>query len=170
MNIAATQFSLKFRAEEIYVSGCDGFCDTINRKYINVGIDNARCHNPELWDFNIGADSRDPIFLKTLEEKIIQFDNLINYIFIFGGEPLLQNRKDLYDFLMEIFKYNKRIVLFTRFSEGERNIEDLYPLLYAVKYGHFSYELRSDDYVDCSLGFPMNLASTNQKMVVINNV
>lgn len=170
MKLAATQYSLQFRALEIYISGCDGFCDTINCEYINNGIGAARCHNPELWDFDIGSDSRDPIFLKALEEKIHHFDDLINYIFIFGGEPLLQNRKDLYDFLMTIFKYNKRVVLFTRFSEGQRDIEELYPLLYAIKYGHFSYDLRSEDYVDYSLGFPMNLASTNQKIVRVNNV
>ena len=49
MKIAGTQFTLKTKSFEIYVSGCAGnpHC--------------KGCHNPETWDFNVGEEFDDII-------------------------------------------------------------------------------------------------------------
>ncbi|MDD4247556.1 MAG: 4Fe-4S cluster-binding domain-containing protein [Methanosarcina sp.] len=166
MNVAATQYSLQFKALEIYLSGCDGYCDVINKLFIKNGYDDAKCHNPELWDYSIGVDSMN----LDLESKIQMFNKNIDYIFILGGEPLLHSDNELVSFLSRIFKYNKRIVLFTRFYEGQRDLSFISQYLYAIKYGAFNYALKSDNNIDTTLGVNITLASDNQKIKVINNV
>jgi len=75
MRIAGTQFTLKTKSFEIYVSGCAGnpHC--------------KGCHNPETWDFNIG-DEFDDKLKEQISNKITSFNNIIENIMIFGGEPL----------------------------------------------------------------------------------
>ena len=101
MKIAATQYSANYGALEIFISGCDGEC----------GCD---CHNRELWDFSVGEDYRN--IVEKIEEKIKDFSNIINEIWITGGEPLLQDLGELMDLVGRVHKMGKAMILFTRFE------------------------------------------------------
>ncbi|MDD3039628.1 4Fe-4S cluster-binding domain-containing protein [Bacteroides sp.] len=161
MKIAATQYSLQYKALEIYISGCDGYCNKLNNSFICAGVAEARCHNPELWDYQLGTDFRDTIFLQTLLEKISLFNKNIEYIFILGGEPLLHKIDELEELLDLLSALKKKIVLFTRFDEDAVEIGRLKPYLFATKFGAFDYALRCNS-INNILGFPISLASKNQ--------
>ena len=140
MYIAGTDYNLNYKALEIYLSGCDGACDG--------------CHNPELWDYNIGNPWYEFDFHKILNP-------MIHNIWILGGEPLLQDKKDLQYFLYNLTKYTnnkKSIWLWTRFTEIPNNIRQY--LTYA-KVGEYKKDLPG---YDESL-FGITLASNNQKII-----
>ena len=105
MNIASLQYNLN-GVLEIYVSGCDGYC--------------KGCHNEELWDFKIGRDYKEVLdeihnLLKGYRDpRLLQ----IKQVWIMGGEPLLQNREELYDLLDHVGHYDGlELAIFTRFEE-----------------------------------------------------
>ena len=102
IRIIRTQYTLSTKSLDIYVSGCKGpHCEG--------------CHNEKSWDFNNG-DLLDLVIIDKIKYKILQFDTLINNIFILGGEPMDQNLKDLKVFLYLLRSYNKKIWLFTHYS------------------------------------------------------
>ena len=143
MNIATTQFSLENKALEIYLSGCDGSC---------VG-----CHNPELWDFAIGDDW--VLAISDIIKKVKEFDELIDHIWILGGEPLLQNHKDISDMLIAFHNEigYKKIWLFTRFefSEIPRDIKKLCDY---IKCGKYVDSLKTNSNIQLGI----KLATSNQ--------
>jgi len=107
MYIAGTEYSLKHRAFEIYVAGC-------NEPHC------PGCHNPELWDFKVG----DKFIAKTIDQlidKIQNADNMVENIWILGGEPLDQPL--LFDLVTMAralrFSTQKPIWLFTRYELDE---------------------------------------------------
>lgn len=144
MKIASTQYSLKYESFEIYLSGCDGYCGD-------------KCHNKELWDFNLGTDYK--LMLPSVIDKIKEFDLLIKWIWILGGEPLLQDISDLIDLLRQLRKTEKPIVLFTRFELEDIPI-DVIDLCDYIKTGPYLPKFRTDDYH--SYGIP--LATSNQRV------
>jgi len=98
MRIISTQFTLETQSLELYLAGCDGVCKD--------------CFSPETWDFNQGAPYE--WYTLKIENKIKKFNNLIKWVWVLGGEPLLNdNLPDLLDILQG---YKKPIVLFTRFE------------------------------------------------------
>jgi len=103
INIVSTQYSLKYKALEIIHSGCDGIC--------------PECHSKELWDFDLGS----PLvtWLKRFEDKFNRFNNMIDMVFIYGGEPLLQTEYELLELIKYVKRKKKEIVLFTRFEIDE---------------------------------------------------
>lgn len=102
MNLAGTQFTLKDRAFEIYLSGCTIHC--------------KGCHNPELWDFNYGDKITDEVF-SSLVEKIKDGGKLINEIRILGGEPLdHQVNLHLFVSILKSRFPDKLFVLFTGYD------------------------------------------------------
>jgi len=100
MNYSAIEYTLSQKSLDIYLSGCSAEpkCEG--------------CHNPELWDFNVGFDIENSY--QIIENYINDYPNLINNIMIFGGEPLDQDIDKLKEFLVKLQKYNKKIWLFTR--------------------------------------------------------
>ena len=146
MNILSTQYTLATKSFEIYVAGCKGQPHCQN------------CQNPESWNFNQGYEYKS-YFNKTIAQKLIDFDNMINNIMIFGGEPLDQPYAELHDLLMTLENYNKKIWLFTRFD-----IEDVPHLIKQgcdyIKCGRYIEELTTDD----NMQHGIKLATSNQKI------
>jgi len=142
MNIASTQFTLKNRSFEIYLSGCDGLCGT-------------SCHNYELRDFNIGIPYQQKIF--DIIEKIKDFDLLIDNIWILGGEPLLQNHDELTNLLCDLKTTNKKIWLWTRFNLDEvpLNIKDKCDY---IKTGMYIPKLKTEE----NIQYGIKIATLNQ--------
>ena len=66
MNILGTQYTLKHKAFEIYVAGCNGSPHC------------KGCHNPESWDFNLGdrMDDKYLLFLKSKIQTLDMWNNL----------------------------------------------------------------------------------------------
>lgn len=146
MNIASTQFTLSTKSLEIYLSGCDGACG-------------ESCHNYELRDFNIGVDYKNE--MPKIINKIKDFDLLIDNIWILGGEPMLQNLKELFNLISTLkTQTNKSIWLWTRFG-----IEDVQSCISAqcdyIKTGMYIESLKCDN----NIQYGIKLATSNQKII-----
>lgn len=146
MKIASTQYTLKTKSFEIYLSGCAG-----NPKC-------SGCYSPELWDFNFGDEISSNFFLKAIE-KIKRFDSLIDNIFIIGGDPLDQPKEELISLVKEFIPMNKKIWLFTRkeLEEIPTEIKDIFDY---IKTGKYIPELITEDNIQCGI----KLATSNQKI------
>lgn len=145
MNIAATQYTLKYKSFELYLSGCDGICG-------------KKCHNKELWDFNLGKPYQQETY--KIIHKVKEFDNLIDNIWILGGEPLLQNHDELLNLICDLKTTDKKIWLWTRFE-----IDDIPQKIKEqcdyIKTGRFIEELKCDNNIQYSI----KLATRNQKII-----
>lgn len=142
MNIAGTEYNLNHKALEIYISGCDGVCED--------------CHNPELWDYNIGK--RYELWAKHFRQKLST--SMVENVWIMGGEPLLQPVASLNFFLFWLYKFKKPIMLWTRF-EIQDIPEDILQYLKYVKVGKYLKD--SNAYVESIFG--VELASKNQEII-----
>lgn len=141
MNIATTEYNFKYKALEIYLSGCDGICG-------------PECHNPELWDFSVGKDWIDCI--STIENKLRGPESaIINNVWILGGEPTLHPHLiALLNWLNAVT--TAKIWLFTR----EEAVTDLIiEKVDYVKYGKYIPELAGDN-----IQMGISLATTNQRI------
>lgn len=144
MNIISTQYTLKYKSLEIVVSGCSGnHC--------------SGCHSPETWDFNIGTHYEQliPKILKKIDES----KDLIDWIWVYGGEPLDNNLEELKDLLYEVKSKKKPIMLFTRYSIDEVP-NDVKELCDYIKCGAYKKELTVDD----NIQYGVKLATSNQKI------
>ena len=141
MKIASYNYSIKTESLDIFISGCKGpHC--------------KECHNPELWDFNIGTNYKEVI--DKITSRIIEFEPIINKILIMGGEPLDQNIHHLYNFLEELNKLKKPIYLFTN-----RNLEEISDLIKMsvdyIKCGRYEIDKRN-----INIQYEIELQSSNQ--------
>lgn len=145
MNLLGTQYTLKYKAYEIYLSGCKApHC--------------PGCHSQDSWDFNAGTLlSEDKI--KELVSDITNYSDLVDRIWVMGGEPTHQNRKELLEFLQAIRKIGKEMWLWTRQELKDLDSELLSYFDYA-KCGRYKQELPG--YTEDVLG--ITLASYNQKV------
>lgn len=145
MRILATAYTLKYKSLDIYISGCSGnpHC--------------RGCHNPESWSFENGDMFNEQYMLK-IEKKIFEFDNMIENVMIFGGEPLDQNLEELESLISNLAKI-KNIWLFTRYDlkEVPRNISKHCSY---IKCGRYEEDLKTDD----NIQFGISLASSNQNI------
>jgi len=145
MNVLATAYTLSTRSLDIYLAGCTPpHCEN--------------CHNPESWDFGAG-DKYDLYYFKRIKDKLIQFETLIDRIFIMGGEPLDQSPDKLEYLLMEVTTWGKELWLFTRYELSDIPPSLLYWCDY-VKTGRYDATKLSDNYVSHGI----KLASTNQRV------
>lgn len=116
-----------------------------------------KCHNKELWDFNIG-ETYDYDFFKRMKEKIKEFNDIIDKITIFGGEPLDQDLGELEKFLKEMKTLNKEIWLFTSYELDDIPIK-IKILCDYIKTGIY------DDNLKCETeSYGYILASSNQRI------
>lgn len=148
MNILATQYTLQNKSLDIYIAGCRG----------DNGVHCTSCHNSESWEFNQG-DKYTEYYFNTLQNKVKEFDNIIDNIMIFGGEPNDQNKDELLHFLIDLKSLNKKIWLFTRYS-----FKDLpkfeYTLCDYIKCGAYLPGLKTDN----NLQYGIQLATSNQNI------
>lgn len=147
MNILATQYTLSTNSFEIYVAGCNGqpHC--------------KGCHNPESWNFNQGTKF-DLNYWNKINIKINEFNDLINNIMIFGGEPLDQNINDLSCLLNCLYDtFDKPIWIFTRYdiSNVPQFVKDTCTY---IKCGKYIPELTTDN----NIQYEIKLATSNQKI------
>jgi len=143
MNIAGTEYNLKHRALEVYISGCKPpHC--------------PGCHNKELWDFNIGVPYID--FIEDRLPFLVQ-NSMVDIIWLLGGEPQDQDPIKLWDFIHCIKHMSgKPIMLWTRYSHIIKDIHK--EEIDYVKLGE--YKEGSQEYVERIFG--ITLASWNQKI------
>jgi len=144
MNILATQYTLPYKSLDIYIAGCSGSPHCVN------------CHNKESWNFNQG-DLYDNEYFKKLQTKVRNFNNLIDNIMLFGGEPLDQNHDELLHMLLDLKSLNKQIWMFTRY-EIEEIPKEIKELCDYIKCGRYIPELISDS----NLMYDIKLATNNQ--------
>lgn len=143
MRIASTQYSANTKSFEIYISGCNGTCEG--------------CCNPELKDFEVGDILNRRITIQIIE-KIKAFDNLVDNIWLLGGDPLDQNYLALMNLILDLLETKKKVWLWTRFELKEIN-----SLLYIcdyIKTGEYKKELSTED----NIWFGIKLASSNQRI------
>jgi len=143
MNLASTQFTLKNKNYEIYLAGCSAkpHCED--------------CHNPELWDFNVGTPIDDTTY-KLIDEKVKSFDKLIDSISLMGGEPLDQDIEELKELLEHLKSLNKTLWLFTRYDLDEVPKDVLMYFDY-VKCGRYYPDKKSNH-----TEYGVTLATSNQ--------
>lgn len=148
MNILATQYTLQNKSLDIYLSGCKG---------IN-GIHCVGCHNPESWSFNQGEEYSQEYF-NLLKIKITDFNNLIDNVFIFGGEPLDQDVNMLIHLLFDLKSLNKKIWLFTRY-ELNQIPKEILQLCDYIKCGKYDENLKTNK----NIQYNIKLATSNQSI------
>lgn len=148
MKIAATQYTLQYNSLDIYLAGCKG----------DNGIHCKGCHNPELWDFNIGEEYNEQQF-NNIKQKVEKFNNMIDNIMIFGGEPLDNSIYEMVKFLSDLKTLNKKIWLFTRY-ELDNIKTTIICLCDYIKTGAYI----EDKLVDNHEMFGIKLASSNQQI------
>ena len=148
MNILATQYTLSTKSFEIYVSGCAANPHCFN------------CHNPESWDFNNGDKFTQKMLLNWVN-KIKDFNNIIDNVMIFGGEPLDNNIEEL-NSIIEILSKLKPVWVFTRYSiENAKVILGSYiNNISYLKCGAYIEELKCDNNVQ----YGIKLATENQNI------
>jgi len=145
MNLATTQYNLENKTLEIYLSGCNVYC--------------KNCHNPELWDFNYGNKINNET-IEDLIKKINASPDLIETVWLLGGEPLAQNLFDLIYFITKIQSETKvKWWLWTSYEYDKipLAIRDLNLFDY-IKCGKYIDEKRTDG----NIQFGIKLASSNQ--------
>ncbi len=142
MNIAALDYTFKQESLDIYISGCQGpHC--------------KGCHNPQLWDFNKGQYWTN--WCKKITDYVIDFNQYINNIMIFGGEPLDQDINELVKLLGWLELFNKRIWLFTGRELLDNVPVEVLSYLDYIKIGSYR-----EDRVPGINFFGIELASSNQ--------
>lgn len=146
MKIVATQYNLEHRALEIYVSGCINHC--------------PGCHNPELQSFDIGTPY--VYGLLSINVKLVDFYDIIDNIWILGGEPLDQNLCHLAELVKAVSIFNKKIWLFTGYPLDEALDRiwgcDIEEYIDYIKYGFYDETELTEE----NICFGIKLASGNQ--------
>jgi len=141
MNIAGLEYNLPHKALEIYLSGCcPPFCEN--------------CHNPELWDFNIGKNWKD--WLDKILKKVD--DEMVERVWILGGEPLDQDRQELMELLSHI---KKEIWLWTKQEFSYHIVNEFHDIVDYIKFG--KYDLNLPGYLDTNHN--IKLSSNNQVII-----
>ena len=103
LRILSTQYTMASKSFEIYLAGC------------NAQPKCTDCFSPETWDYEQGTI----VTMATIEEiksKIDEFSNMMDEIWILGGEPLDHNPKELSDFIEPLYaSIHKPFRLFTHY-------------------------------------------------------
>ena len=145
MNIVSTEFSLERKALEIYVSGCSIGC--------------PECHNPELQDPTKGSNYQ--TWIKKIVNKVMEFDILIENIWLLGGEPLDQDPNCLLDLLFAIRNLGKPLWLFTGYSDINSINKDILHYLDFIKLGPYIACIKTEN----NIQHGVKLASSNQEII-----
>ncbi len=151
MRVASTQYSVVNQSFEIYLSGCDGYC----------GDD---CHNKELWNFDLGKNYKTEL-LKIIS-KIVDYGDLINAVWLIGGEPLLNDDEDIIVLANALRVGTKKpLYLFTRFEicDIPKTVRSCFDY---IKCGCYNSKYKDDNYYSEGV----KLATTNQKIYKVGEL
>ena len=149
MRLAGTEVNLQHKALEVYLSGCKGpHC--------------PGCHNPELWDFAVG----DEVTKSVMQNLFCKIDNmqkaeLLEYVWVLGGEPLDQDLYELEEFLDQL-RRKAYIMLWTHYDDVPYQI-----------YKHIRYA-KLGPYIESGIPyteklFNIKLANKEQRIVKISH-
>lgn len=147
MNYAGIQYSFKYRAVEIYLSGCrEPHCHG--------------CHNPETWDFTLGSPWG-PQAIEYVNRLVSRHPRLVKNIWVLGGEPLDQPRRELQSLLewassLPLIK----VWLFTGYELPDIPDFAFCPCSY-IKTGAYDSRLTTPIYTS----YGISLASSNQRVL-----
>lgn len=146
MKIAGTEYTLSHKAFEIYLAGC--------RQHPCEG-----CHNVELWDFENGED-----ITKDMMNRICGqiSSDMVERVWILGGEPFDQPFHMLYPFLVVLKTLGKEVWVWTHYAYEDIMPDYLEHIDY-VKTGAYVKELPS--YKEPLFG--ITLASNNQQILKV---
>ena len=147
MNIAEIQYSIETASIEIYLSGCNPpHC--------------PGCHNESLWDFRQGLPW--DMWMNGLITNYQFMGDLINHIWVLGGEPLDQPENELVELLTQLRReFDKPVWLFTGREVHEIPMSILVLCDY-VKSGRYDKDLTPG-----AVEYGVQLASSNQHVVKI---
>ena len=139
------QYTLSQKSLDIYVSGCSGpHCDG--------------CHNESLWDFTCGEEYSQNYFEK-IQQKVNDFDGMIDKIMIFGGDLMDQSYEDVVGFLLDMRIFQKEIWVFTGKNFDDID-EEILVLCDYIKCGRYMKELTVSD----NIQYGITLSTSNQKV------
>ena len=146
IRIAGTEFSLKRRAYEIFIQGCNRKC--------------PGCHNPTTHSFESGkvVDIQD--FFKDLAKKLEPFikAGLIQKIFVSGGDLMCWDKDTIQAFGNELTKYFYELELWLFTGAEEEELPNwIWWYFNIIKVGRYREDLRNPEGT-----FP---ASSNQKLL-----
>ncbi|MFW6002737.1 MAG: 4Fe-4S cluster-binding domain-containing protein [archaeon] len=145
MNVAHIDYSHKFNSLDIYVSGCKApYC--------------SGCHNPELWDFNVGKDW-EMYMRKMFFTYFEDFGDMIERVTIFGGDLLDQDIGRQKQLLNDVKKVGREVWLFTKY-DFEDIPEHVKFFCDYIKTGRFIENLK----VENNIHYGIELATSNQKI------
>jgi len=149
LRINACTYSLEYAALEVYLAGCTTpHC--------------PGCHNKDLWDFRNGAPL--PDWTGEIERWGREYGNLIERVWVLGGEPLDQKKADLVNLLTVLRATfpGRSFWLFTRYPKEEVP-KYILPLVSFVKSGPYKEELGKTETLHVD-GIKLKLGSKNQKI------
>jgi anaerobic ribonucleoside-triphosphate reductase activating protein len=149
MRIARYEFCPYKGSLDVYVSGCKEHC--------------FRCHNPELWDFNVGVDWLEA--LPNILEKLRILKGAASRVFIFGGEPLDQNEDELSSMLWAFRVRGKEVWLFTGMTIVNKAYHPAIRYVDYLKLGPHTPSLATDG----NIQYGIKLSSSNQFIRKLNN-
>lgn len=130
MNLAGTEYTLKHKSFDIFVSGCTHKC--------------KGCFNPETWDFNYG----EKLDADYLCEKILNNRDMIEKIRIMGGDLCCQNEEEAFDLVNKLSWLEIPIEVYTGCTKEELDKSEfvwLYDICSAIKFGRFVLDKRVTD-------------------------
>lgn len=125
----------------IWFSGCSRKC--------------KGCHNQKLSDPNAGSDMEVGDIVRLIDPSVHKS------VVLLGGEPMEQPKHELLRLITEIYKVDPtiKIWMYTGYELDDVPLAIRYSL-YAIKTGPYIEELKTEN---------GRLASSNQKMFIINN-
>ncbi len=160
MYIKDTLYTFENHSYEFYIQGCLG------RKKINGKLQHCPgCHNPELHKFK--KEDNIVEVLENFDKSFHIFNNMIDEIWILGGEPLDQNKNELLNFIKKLKKYNKDIYLFTGYELDfvKKEWKEIFDYIDYIKVGYYDENLKNKEIKSCN----MTLYSSNQNIYDIKN-
>lgn len=148
LNINYIDYSIATKSLDIFFAGCWNNCHD--------------CCNPELMDFNNGTDFVE--WLPKIENYLVNYESLIERVFLVGGSPNHQDPEQMEAFLAGLRRRCHGDIKIFAFC-GEDIIDQVQPVLKKycdyVKVGAYMPELLCDD----NIQYGIKLATSNQQIL-----
>ncbi len=165
MNILETQYNIKHKAYEIYLSGCKGkhLDDSNQLKHCNG------CHNKFSWNFASGSD-----WVAHYNDQIVPslqlYDKLVENVWVLGGEPLDQSPRELYTLLNNIKQNlpNAKLFIWTGYDIEwvSKNYNEVFKFIDFIKVGNYDEDNKNTTYIE---RFDLTLQSEQLLFEVLND-
>jgi anaerobic ribonucleoside-triphosphate reductase activating protein len=134
MHIAGHELNFEHGALEVFVSGCTRDC--------------PGCHNPELQKYGVGKKWQRWIRENT-HHLSSDYKDLIDKVWIMGGDLLCQPPEDIVEFLKALRKAAPyaQIIVWTGAASVVSVDADVYELVDGMKLGFYDQTLADDSYL-----------------------